>query len=546
MTTRRDRLIILWSCIGSLVLVNLLARDHFVRFDLTREGLFTLSAATVATLESLEDPVQVTAYFSSDLPPQFAAHERYVRDMLDEFHSASKGMLGFEFIDPLAQESEADREVRKEVRRDIFGRALRAKTSKEQELEEIGIEPVEIRVIEADAQQTRLGYLGIVIRYREDSEVIPVVQGSMGLEYDLTSMIRRLVRTRVPVVGVTQIRGEAPAQQELTRLGQLLSRNYEVRPLTGASLESIDDDVDALMIVGNREPYTQAEQLVIDQFLMQGRSAAFLLDLVSVDLERFVPSPVDHGFSPMLASYGVELGSMLVADVECASLNVQEQRGFMLVSRPIKYPFIPQLRFPDVDSPLTRGLSDTMLPFAMPLHPREPDGVRWSTIAASSERSWLETPTTGALNPRRDWGATPVDPTGPYELIGRLQGSLPSHFASDGGAAGESSEDGLLTRSVSEVRLVVAGSSNIVRDAFLAPGNAALIENLVDWMLLDPAMLEMRTRTLVRVPIDPDLSDALRNGVKYGNVVGLPLLLALYGLARRMRRNRRRVLLRSE
>ena len=119
---RRDRLVVLLSTIGSLILVNVLAMDHFVRFDLTRGNQFTLSAASVETMQSLEDPVRVTAYFSSDLPPQFSAQERYVRDLLEEYHSASGGMLGFEFVDPQAEESEADRETRKEVRRDIFGR----------------------------------------------------------------------------------------------------------------------------------------------------------------------------------------------------------------------------------------------------------------------------------------------------------------------------------------------------------------------------------------------------------------------------------------
>jgi gliding-associated putative ABC transporter substrate-binding component GldG len=538
-SARRNRLIVLLSCIGSLVLVNLLARDHFVRIDLTRGDQFTLSAASVATMESLEDPVQVTAYFSSDLPAQFVAHERYVRDLLEEFHSASGGMLGFEFIDPHAEESAEDREVRKEVRRDIFGRPVREQTSVERELEQLGIQPVEIRVIEADAQQTRRGYLGIVIRYREETEVIPVVQSTSGIEYDLTSMIRRLVRTKIPVVGVPQIHGEANAQEELTRMGQLLARNYELRPISGERLDSIDDDVDALLIIGNQQPYDPQEQELLDQFLMQGKSAAFLLDLVSVDLQQFTPTPVEHGFGPMLASYGVDIGDQLVADIECASLSVAERRGYMMVQTPVKYPFIPQLRFPDEDSPLTRGLAETLLPFAAPLVLREVDGVEWTALASSSEDSWLEAPSPQALSPRRDWGAAPIEATGPYDLVAVGQGSLPSHFAGGSAEGGESTEDGLLSRSLEEVRVVVAGSSHIARDAFLGPGNAALIQNLVDWMLLDPAMLEMRTRAMAQVPIDPDLSDAARNGVKYGNLVGLPLLIAAYGVARRLRRLRR-------
>ena len=192
MNQRSNQLVVLLSSIGSLILVNVLAMDHFVRFDLTRGDQFTLSQASTATMQSLEDPVRVTAYFSSDLPPQFAAHQRYVRDLLEEYYAASGGMLGFEFVDPRAEESEADREMRKDVGRDIFGRPVRAKTSVELELERLGVQPVEIRVIESDAQQTRRGYLGIVIRYREEIEVIPVVHNNFIESLKKAAQIERV------------------------------------------------------------------------------------------------------------------------------------------------------------------------------------------------------------------------------------------------------------------------------------------------------------------------------------------------------------------
>ena len=343
----------------------------------------------------------------------------------------------------------------------------------------MGIQPVEIRVIEADAQETRRGYLGIVIRYREESEVIPVVQGTTGLEYDLTSMIRRLVRTRTPTLGVTQMRGELRLAEDLGRLEQLLSQNYALRPIEGERLTEIDSEVDALLVVGNREAYAPEEQQVIDQFLMQGKGAAFLLDLAAIDLQTFAPTRLDHGFTAMLSTYGIDVGDRLVADVESASLNVRQQRGFMVIQVPVRYPFMPQMRFLEGDSALTRGLSDAMLPFTTALHVRQVDGVEIDVLASSSRESWLEAPEPQALHPSRDWGAARIEATGPYDLIAHASGTLPSHFASGSGGA-VSREDGLVSHSLDEARVVVAGGASIARDAFLTPGNAALLQNLVD------------------------------------------------------------------
>ena len=59
-------------------------------------------------------------------------------------------------------------------------------------------------------------------------------------------------------------------------------------------------------------------------------------------------------------------------------------------------------------------------------------------------------------------------------------------------------------------------------------------------MLLDPALLAMRNRGLALPTLQAELSDSTRNLVKFGNALGLPLLLALFGVVRwRMRESSR-------
>ena len=70
--------------------------------------------------------------------------------------------------------------------------------------------------------------------------------------------------------------------------------------------------------------------------------------------------------------------------------------------------------------------------------------------------------------------------------------------------------------------------------------NEALVLNLMDWLVLDEDLLAVRTRGLGAAPLE-ELEDSQRLTIKYGNIIGLPLLFMVFGLVRWRRREARRV-----
>jgi gliding-associated putative ABC transporter substrate-binding component GldG len=529
--------IFLLAAVGSLLLLNLVGLKLFGRFDLTSDREYTLSKASRATLASLEEPITVKAYFTSRLPAPYSGNARYVRDLLEEFRSASKGKLGFEFIDPADAETSEDKATKREVKRDIFGRQFREPTSVEKELAEAGVQPVEIRVVEDDQVQTKRAYLGVVIHYGEKKEVIPVVQDLTSFEYDLTSLIRKLTRTKTPVLAVLQGHDEPKLQEKFQHFQAALSEVYSIKPLDLASNDKIDEDVDALLVLGPKTPLRPNEFKAIDQFLMKGKALGLFLDSVQVDTRSMEAKAADSGLGPLLQSYGVTLGDKLVADVQSAQVSLQERRGFMTVAMPVPYPFVPEVMSPESKSPITKGLSGLAIPFPTQLSAVGAPGRNVTVLARSSRKSWLEGKPFN-VDPRRDWQKETITPSGPYDLLVQVSGKLPSHFASE--ASSSSAGPPLLAESTGDARLIVAGTSALFQDEFLSRTNQALLLNVADWLLLDPSMIEMRTRGLSAAPLKKDLSDGARNLAKYGNAVGIPLLLALYGVLRwRMREARR-------
>ncbi len=67
-----------------------------------------------------------------------------------------------------------------------------------------------------------------------------------------------------------------------------------------------------------------------------------------------------------------------------------------------------------------------------------------------------------------------------------------------------------------------------------------LAANIADWLVLDPALLAVRNRGVAGTPLKAEISDGTRNAVKFGNALGIPVLLVGFGLVRwRMREARR-------
>ncbi len=504
--------------VGIVVLVNVLGQSAFFRLDLTADHRFTLAEASRAAVRSLPDRLTVKAYFSRDLPAPYSTNARHVKDLLDEYYAASGGQLSYEFSDPMTEETEEDKEARKEVRRDIFGRTIRPETEVERELRSLGIQPVEVRVNEGDRFEAKRVYMGIALRYGDRREVIPVVTETASLEYNLTTLIRKVSRTEVPRVALVTGRGGLDPQEDLSTVLDLLRQQYQVDLLDLAATPEISADVDALLVTGPRQAFTDAEVAAVDRFVRAGKSAAFLLDAVKVDFRTIQYEPAEHGLGGLLASYGARLSPGLLLDAECAAITVTEQRGFMRVNRPVQYPFVPLVRELDQEHPLTRGLAEVPFPFATAVEVLPGSGATAEVLVSSSPQSWTQ-PLPLDLNPLQRWPAT-VTFDGPHPLMVALTG-IGGSGAGGGG------------------RVLVVGTSTLLANQFLGAPGQALALNLVDWLLLDEAMMAIRTRGLAEAPL-AELSDGLRTTLKFLNILGLPVLFAAVGLLRWRLRERRR------
>lgn len=556
-----ESLIFLLIIVGILVLLNVLAASfRSPRIDLTHNGMFSLAEGSERLAAGLTDRVEITAYFTENLPPPFNATERQVRDLLSEYAAASDGQILVRFVNPDDEE-------------------------KQQAAQADGIQPVAHQKIEEDQVAVVEGYRGLVLRHLDQSRTIPVIQDTTGLEYTITSAIKELVGERTPI-GVLSGHGSPSLTQGLSSLQSVLSL-YDVREVDAT--QEIDPGLAALLIVGPQEALSDDVLRRIDQFVMRGGSLGVFGGSLAVDLGgQTGPSarPVSSRIEELLGAWGVELESKIVADAQCSRAPMRGPLGLQVL---VPYPPIPVLQLDEAQSrhPVMFRLGSPMLPFVAPLRIGDtPQGAEVTVLARSSDDSWTMSGPTISLEPRnpREWQMS--SDAGPFDLMVAIEGKLPSAYAAP---INEASETAIQTPPMAEteVRVLVAGASTFLEDSFMPPRppqgevqmNAALALalNAVDWLAADSDLIAIRAKTIEEPALDiPDSVlaaedtalmaaeegdeegvttalakrkaaieswDAKKLAYRWLNTLGIPLLVALFGLLRwRQRSNKKKTL----
>lgn len=226
-----------------LVLANVLGYFWFDRIDLTSNKIFSLADGSERLVSSVEDELKITVYYTADLPSEWAAHERYVRDLVQEY-AAAGSQVNLRWVNP-------DDEDEKTEARDM------------------GVAEQTLGGVNTTSMTVVRGFVGIVIEYVGEREVINFgAPSTEGLEYEISSRIQKLVREPLPV-GIVSGHGSPSLTEGLTALRGALP-NYDLREVDLS--QEIDRELRALLIVDPSEAFSATELQRINQYVMRGGS----------------------------------------------------------------------------------------------------------------------------------------------------------------------------------------------------------------------------------------------------------------------------------
>ena len=188
-----------------LILLNLISRDNFHRFDLTDNKKFSLSSSSKAIVSKLDDRLTIKVYFSDDLPSELGNTRRFLQDILEEYQAISDD-VSFFFHAP-----ESDTELEEQAQKD-------------------GIQPVQMQALENDQMVVKKVYLGMVLLFENKKEIIPLIQSTAGLEYMISTKIKSLVNVDKKTIGIMSL--DVVNQPKTDNLSSQLNQHYNFRSVS--------------------------------------------------------------------------------------------------------------------------------------------------------------------------------------------------------------------------------------------------------------------------------------------------------------------------
>jgi len=562
-----NALVAMAALAGLLIFVNLLSLKFFQRFDFSDGQIYTVPTYTRQLLRSLEDPLQVKVYFSTDLPYPYSDYRRYIAEKLEEYQVFAGDKLHYVFIDP-----DLDPEVKKQMQM-------------------IGVPQVQLTDVSSNKLEVKNCYLGMAFYYQDKHEVIPYVQKTGDLDYKITSIIRKLTMERRPRVAIAT--GSVPrTNREMAQLIQGLRQQYDVVFIDLENEKNLDDLADALIVLPPDGKMTPWQFFLIDRYVMAGKGVAFFSSPLRADLQMMVAWPNrEYNLNDLLQTYGVKINTDLLMDARHERISIQSrQRGFAITNL-VNYPLFPNFTDLNRDQVIVSDYQSLHFPFVSTIE----------AVAVKGDKppkfTWL---VRSSAHCRRQTKGYDIDPykqydfatfnEGPFIVAATITGHLQSYFAShelpgaakkaakadrkDGKKEGEKAaagkgadQDGkkktadqekdnpdsqlppveklrqVLVKETDSGRLVVVGCDSFIKDDYLDGLMASFFFNTVDWLLQDEGLISIRSRGLGNRPLK-EIDPVWQRLVAYANILLMPLLLIVAGLLHwrwRRRRIRKRV-----
>ncbi|HCP46854.1 MAG TPA: hypothetical protein DIU15_12480 [Deltaproteobacteria bacterium] len=503
--------------------LNTLSRDSYARIDLTRDKEFTLSPAARTILRGLEDELRIEVFLSENLPPQFALHTQRIKDKLAEMTAVSPVPIRVTYIDP----GESD---------EATARAQR-----------LGVSPRETSIRSRGKMEAQVTWLGLSIHYRDRSEVLPFIDSTAFLEYEIGRAIRSLqTEAGRAVIGCVTGHGEpdfaaAATEQgnQLAPLANVLQENYD---LVSVDLTAdVPENIDVLLLMGPQQQLSEAELFRLDSYVMKGGALGVfpLVSLPDPQTLQLRPAPVD--LSPLWATWGIEVDKSLVIDRHLNGLiplpaTIRTARGAMRINRRVSSPLVPIANNLDREHPITRRLDTIVAPFASSIDAQaavSDVAIDATVLVATSDRSTAGAVVT-SLDPRLTPAPSDKEIAGPHAVFVSLKGSFASAWA------GRVPEDiGDSSTGIEVPERSPDGTRLVIGTSFEMPiANPQLLLAMVDWMAADETLLGIRPSMSAPPVLELPEGGGLEL-IKQANVVGMPLLVVLFGVLRLRRRKRR-------
>lgn len=539
--------------IGAIVLVNIIATFVYFRYDATADKRFSLAENTVTYLQNennFKNRLMIKIYLEGNLPAEVKRFRNAIEDKLKEFKQYTGKRLEYRFIDPSAGTKEDQNTLGKE----LFANGK-------------GILPMSISYTKDGAESNMLLWPGAVIEYGgstvnsiqflpgtpegkpnkidQNPEFEEEIQNSINnLEYMLISAIRRSTQIEKKRIVFLQGHGELNNMQT-QRVRTLISPYYRVEDLTLNDSVDALKGVDGLVIARPRSAFSEKDKYLIDQFLMNGGSLMCFIDKLELNKDSLALRGVTHTtrynleLDKMLFDYGIKVNDNYVIDEHCAPKALPSSTTPVI-------PWFFDIAATKTKHPIARNLEPVMLRYVSEIQFVGNSKNAVSPILTSSTNSSV----TGMaplinLSFPLNYGPNPILVENPKLesnkvcLAGLVEGMFDSHYKNRiVESFVNNKESNYKERSTKEGKVLVVGNGTFIENKLdsmpgkdgkmmyrarkdfnelrydetmvnmgvrpLIYGNQEFFQNMVDYMMGDNSVLDIRSKQIDIHAIDKE------------------------------------------
>lgn len=294
----------------------LLAISPFIRtkFDLSEEKKFTLNDSSIRIMESLNSPLNIKIYLDeANTPGGFKRLHKALISTLEELKANTETPVIIQQID-----------VYKEYPTDKDRQELAFY------LDSLGIPPTNVVNNENGKKTQLMVFPGIVLEKDKQQTGVLLLKGNKlgspqeilnqsieGLEYEIIQAIQSLHQKERKKVGFLLDYSQVPAIKQMDLI-RAMKKKYDLYPVD-LGLSSTLDGLDAICLIQPSKPFSTKDVFKIDQFIVRGGKALFLMDGVRIDTiqkQGLLLSQKESGLEEYLFKNGLRLNNNLVKDAQ--------------------------------------------------------------------------------------------------------------------------------------------------------------------------------------------------------------------------------------
>jgi ABC-2 type transport system permease protein len=377
-----------------------------------------------------------------------------------------------------------------------------------------------------------------------------------------------------------------PDPDTIGNFNNLVSSSYSIKQVN-LKEEDLTETFDTLVIASPGDQFSDYALFQIDQFLMRGNSLAIFLDsfnevMPQQNQQYFNRNqgpfyiPLNTGLEKLLSHYGITVKKSYVMDENCYKRRMDQRFGG---GEQLFY-FAPVIQpsFINNDLDFMKNLNQMIMLKISPLEPDEQRvkefGITANKLFSSSDKGWEMK---GRINLTPYMIQPPQNPEEQQSLplAYVLEGEFPSYFkgkavpekpakeeekekgeGEEGNKKEEQPKEEKPAIDLSKIkkdikviergkpgRIFLIGTSEILKDNLIdeegRSQNAIFLMNVLDYLNGREDIAQMRSKQQqIRLLENP--SDTAKSAVKWFNIAGLPILVALAGLLVWFRRRTRK------